>query len=74
MSSRHLGKRITRSHRHIKSRTNVMLGFKRFRSAATTISGIELTHRIRKGQFDLAELGLKDAAAPAAWNAASSDR
>ncbi len=51
-----------------------MLGFKRFRSAATTISGIELTHRIRKGQFDLAELGLKDAAAPAAWNAASSDR
>jgi putative transposase len=74
MSSRHLGKRITRSHRHIKSRTNVMLGFKRFRSAATSISGIKLTHRIRKGKFDLAELGLKDAAAPAVWNAALSDR
>jgi hypothetical protein len=29
-------------HRNIKSRTNVMLGFERFRSAATTISGIEL--------------------------------
>jgi transposase-like protein len=74
MSSRHLGKRITRSHRHIKSRTNVMLGFKRFRSAATTISGIELTHRIRKGQFDLARLGLKEAAAPAVWNAVLSAR
>lgn len=36
-------------HRHIKSRTNVMLGFKRLRSAATTISGIELTHRISQG-------------------------
>jgi transposase-like protein len=35
-----------------------MLGFKRFRSAATTISGIELMHRIREGQFDLATLGL----------------
>ncbi|MGF6602728.1 transposase-like protein [Paraburkholderia sp. GAS448] len=46
-----------------------MLGFKRFRSAATTISGIELTQRIRKGQFELAKLGLKDAAEPAVWNA-----
>jgi hypothetical protein len=51
-----------------------MLGFKRFRSAATTISGIELTHRIRKGRFDLAKPGLKDAAAPAVWNAAPLDK
>ncbi|KLU25684.1 hypothetical protein EOS_13420, partial [Caballeronia mineralivorans PML1(12)] len=40
-------------HRNIKSRTDVMLGFKRLRSAATTIAGIELVHRIRKGQFNL---------------------
>jgi hypothetical protein len=46
-------------HRNIKSRTNVMLGFKRVRSAATTISGVELAHRIRKGQFDFSTLGLK---------------
>ena len=46
----------------------MMLGFKRFRNAATTISGIELMHRIRKGQFDLSALGLKDFAAPAVWN------
>ena len=46
-----------------------MLGFKRFRSAAVTISGIELMHRIRKGQFDLRALRLKDTAAPSVWNA-----
>jgi hypothetical protein len=33
------------------------------------ISGMGLMHRIRKGQFDLAKLLLKDAAAPAVWNA-----
>jgi transposase-like protein len=32
-----------------------MLGFKQFRRATTTISGIELTHRIREGQFDLSD-------------------
>jgi transposase-like protein len=45
-----------------------MLGFKRFRSAATTISGIELMHRIRKGQFDISGLRLNETAAPAIWN------
>jgi hypothetical protein len=44
-------------------------GFMRFRSAATTISGIELMHRIRKGQFNLATLDLKDTATPSVWNA-----
>ncbi|MFL9889168.1 IS6 family transposase [Paraburkholderia agricolaris] len=73
-SSKHLNNVIEQDHRHIKSRTNAMLGFKRFRSAATTISGIELTHRIRKGQFDLRELGLKEATAPAVWNAVLSTR
>ena len=45
-----------------------MLGFKRFRNAMTTISGIELMHRIRKGQFNFSMLGLKDTAALAVWN------
>ncbi|CAB3774927.1 hypothetical protein LMG29542_08309 [Paraburkholderia humisilvae] len=45
-----------------------MLGFKLFRNAATTISGIELMHRIRKGQFNLCALGLKDTSAPVVWN------
>src|ERR1700756_2342771 len=68
-SSKYLNNVIEQDHRNIKSRTNVMLGFKRFRSAATTISGIELMHRIRKGQFDLCALGLKDTSAPTVWNA-----
>ena len=46
-----------------------MLGFRRFRSAATTISGIELIHRIRKGQFNLATLDLEDTATPTVWDA-----
>jgi transposase-like protein len=46
-----------------------MLGFKRFRGAATTISGIELMHRIRKGQFNLVTLDLKDTTTPTVWNA-----
>ena len=67
-SSKYLNNLIEQDHRNIKSRTNVMLGFKRFRSAATTISGIELMHRIRKGQFNLSGLRLNETAAPAIWN------
>ena len=73
-SSKYLNNLIEQDHRNNKSRTNAMVGFKRFRSAATTISGIELMHRIRKGQFDLAKLGLKDTAASAVWNAVLSNR
>jgi hypothetical protein len=46
-----------------------MLGFKRFETAAITIAGIELLHRIRKGQFNLRRLRLKGGSAPAIWNA-----
>jgi hypothetical protein len=65
---------IEQDHRNVKSRTKVMLGFKWFRNAATTISGIELMHRIRKGQFDLWALGFKDTAAPTVWNAVLSNK
>jgi len=63
-SSKYLNDLIEQDHRPSKSRTNVMPGFKRFRSAATTISGIELMRRIRKGQFDLTKPGHNEAAAP----------
>jgi putative transposase len=66
-SSKYLNNLVEQDHRHIKSRVNAMLGFKRFRSAAATISGIELMHRIRKGQFDLTDMHLKDINAPAVW-------
>src|SRR5579863_9014168 len=68
-SAKFLNNLIEQDHRNTKSRTNVMLGFKRFRNAATTISGLELMHRIRKGQFELPALGLRDSAAPTVWNA-----
>jgi len=73
-SSTYLDNVIEQDHRHIKSRTNVMRGLRRFRSTATTISGIESTHRIRQGQLDLTELGLKKATAPAVWNVVLSIR
>ncbi|MEW9583339.1 hypothetical protein [Paraburkholderia sp. DGU8] len=45
-----------------------MLGLKRFSSAAITLAGIELMHCIRKGEFNLAGLRLKDTTAPAVWS------
>jgi transposase-like protein len=68
-SSKYLNNLIEQDHRGIKSRTRPMLGFKTFASAATTLAGIELLHRIRKGQFSLRKLGLKDQAAPVIWDA-----
>src|SRR5271155_1349450 len=44
-------------------------GFKGFATAAITIAGIELMHRIRKGQFGLGRLGVQGRLAPAVWNA-----
>jgi hypothetical protein len=73
-SSKYLNNLIEQDHRNVKSRVNVMLGFKRFKNAAITLAGIELMHRIRKGQFNLPNLGLKDTAAPAVWNAVLSSR
>jgi transposase-like protein len=58
---------IEQDHRNIKFRVNAMLGFKRFQSAAVTISGIELMHRIRKGQFNLTGMCLKDTTPSVVW-------
>jgi transposase-like protein len=63
-SSKYLNKLIEPDHRFIKSRSNVMRGFKRFTVAANTFAGFELMHSIRKGQFSLAKLGFKDTTAP----------
>ena len=68
-SSKYLNNLIEQDHRSVKQRIAVMLGFKGFSNAAITITGIELLHRIRKGQFKLRCLGVQDQAAPAVWNA-----
>jgi len=48
---RYLNNIVEQDHRAIKKRCASMLGFKSARTAAVTLSGIELAHRIRKRQF-----------------------
>lgn len=50
-SSKYLNNVVEQDHRHIKQRVRAMLGFRRFETAAITISGIELAEKIRKQQF-----------------------
>jgi transposase-like protein len=68
-SSKYLNNLIEQDHRSTKFRLGPMLGMKRFRSTLIAIAGIELMHRIRKGQFTLGRLRFKDNRAPAVWNA-----
>jgi len=68
-SSKYLNNLIEQDHRGVKARIGPMLGFKRFRTAAVIIAGIELLRRIRKGQFNLRRLRLNGRGAPAIWNA-----
>ena len=64
-SSKYLNNLMEQVHRSMKQRIAMMLGLKRFRNAAIMTAGIELMHRIRKGQFALGRLGLQGRAAPA---------
>jgi transposase-like protein len=68
-SSKYLNHLIEQDHRGVKQRIAVMLAFKAFRHAAIAIGGIELMHRIRKGQFGLGHLDVQGRTASAAWNA-----
>ena len=50
---RYLNNVVEQDHRAIKQRCAPMLGLKSFRTAAITLAGIELAHRIRKQQYSL---------------------
>ena len=50
-SSQYLTNLIEQDHRAIKRRCASTGGFKSFGSAAITLAGIELSHRVRKRQF-----------------------
>jgi len=50
-TNKHLNNLIEQDHRAIRRRCASMAGFKSFANAAITLAGIELAHRIRKGQF-----------------------
>ena len=67
-SSKYLNNLIEQDHQNIKSRVNIMLSFKRLKNEDAAIAGIELMHRIRKEQFNLAA-SFKEATAPTVWKA-----
>lgn len=48
---KYLNNIVEHDHRAIKRVTRPMLGFKSFRSAAATLTGVELMHMLRKGQL-----------------------
>lgn len=50
-ASKYLNNLVEQDHRRVKRRIYPMLGFKGYRNAAVTASGIELVQKIRKGQF-----------------------
>src|SRR5882672_10615565 len=68
-TSKYLNNLIEQDHRRAKQRVSAVLGFKRIDHAAITISGIELVHQIKKGQFDVSALCSSRARTPQVWAA-----
>jgi transposase-like protein len=66
-TKRYLNNLIEQDHRRVKQRVRPMLGFKRFEHAALTISGIELVHQIKKGQFDISAFCPPHTRTPQMW-------
>src|SRR5205814_4285161 len=66
-TNKYLNNLIEQDHRRIKQRVRPMLGFKRFAHASITISGIELVHQIKKGQFDVSALCSSGACSQQVW-------
>ncbi|ENA1744271.1 IS6 family transposase [Yersinia ruckeri] len=54
--NKYLNNLIEQDHRNIKRRIRLMLGFKSFRRAQTLLAGIELSHMIPKGQYNICKV------------------
>ena len=54
---KYLNNLVEQDHRGIKARYGPLKGFKSFVTAAVTLAGFELAHRIRKRQFNLKRRG-----------------
>ena len=70
--SKYLNNIVEQDHRRVKQRVRPMLGFKRFAHVAIPLSGIELVHQIKKGQFDVSFLSTpcsSGARTPQVWEA-----
>jgi transposase-like protein len=50
-SSKYLNNIVEQDHRGVKSRVQPMLGFKSFQHARRVLAGIELIHKLKKGQY-----------------------
>jgi transposase-like protein len=72
-SSKFLNNGVEQDHRRVKQRIGPMLGFKRFDTAAVTISGIELAAKIRKHQFKVGNLPGRPKTIPAIWAALTAE-
>jgi transposase-like protein len=72
-SSKFLNNGLEQDHRRVKQRIRPMLGFKRFDTAAVTISGIELAAKIRKHQFKVGNLPGRPKTIPAIWAALTAE-
>lgn len=68
-SSKYLNNVVEQNHRRIKQWIRPMLGFKRFDTAAVTITGIELAEKIKKDQFKIGKLIGRPTTAPEIWAA-----
>lgn len=67
--NRYLNNQIEQDHRRVKQRVRPILGFKHFAYAAITISGIELIHQIKKGQYDVSGVSSSQTRTPQIWEA-----
>ena len=65
--SKYLNNLVEQDHRRVKQRVHPMPGFKSFADATVTSGGIELVHRIRKGQFDTSSLNQSGVREPQIW-------
>jgi transposase-like protein len=68
-TNKYLNTLIEQDHRNVKQRYYPMLGFKIFRNAKVTLSGIELANKIKKGQFDTSEITGRGAMILQEWKA-----
>jgi transposase-like protein len=69
-SNAYLNNIIEQDHRRVKQWVEPMLGFKRFDHAAIILAGIELTPKLRKGQFNFSKLIKRSALSSDPWWAA----
>ena len=68
-TSKYLNNLVEQDHRRVKQRVYPMPGFKKFGNAAVTISGIELAHKVGKGQFDTSAISQEGVRARKMWGA-----